>query len=94
MTRFNQALLAGASSIALFAGALTLITPAAKAETLYSDPFNHDPLGGSGTYNQGGYTQLDRNDINSSGLYDTTIRDNSTGTLYDCNSIGSCHSRW
>lgn len=31
MTRFNQAILAGASSIALFAGALTLITPAANA---------------------------------------------------------------
>ena len=27
MTRFNQALIAGASSIALFAGALTLIAP-------------------------------------------------------------------
>tara|TARA_B100000674_G_scaffold439317_1_gene401557 strand:- start:26 stop:304 length:279 start_codon:yes stop_codon:yes gene_type:complete len=27
MTKFNQALIAGASSIALFAGALTLITP-------------------------------------------------------------------
>ena len=33
MTKFNQALIAGASSIALFAGALTLITPApARAE--------------------------------------------------------------
>lgn len=31
MTKFNQALIAGASSIALFAGALTLITPAANA---------------------------------------------------------------
>ena len=33
MTKFNQALIAGASSIALFAGALTLITPAANAAT-------------------------------------------------------------
>ena len=33
MTRFNQALIAGASSIALFAGALTLITPSAKAQS-------------------------------------------------------------
>ena len=32
MTRFNQALIAGASSIALIAGALTLIAPA-NAET-------------------------------------------------------------
>jgi hypothetical protein len=31
MTKFNQALIAGASSIALVAGAMTLITPAANA---------------------------------------------------------------
>ena len=31
MTRFHQALIAGASSIALFGGALTLITPPANA---------------------------------------------------------------
>ena len=33
MTKFNQALIAGASSIALFAGALTLITPSAEAQS-------------------------------------------------------------
>ena len=33
MTKFNQALIAAASSIALFGGALTLITPAANAYT-------------------------------------------------------------
>ena len=31
MTKFNQAVLAAASSIALFGGAMTLITPEAKA---------------------------------------------------------------
>ena len=33
MTRFNQALIAAASSIALFGGALTLITPQANAQS-------------------------------------------------------------
>ena len=32
MTRFNQALVAAASSVALFGGALTLVTPAAQAQ--------------------------------------------------------------
>ena len=32
MTKFNQAVLAAASSIALFGGAMTLITPAAEAK--------------------------------------------------------------
>ena len=36
MTKFNQALIAAASSIALFGGALTLITPAANAYTTCS----------------------------------------------------------
>ena len=31
MTKFNQALLAAVSSVALFGGALTLITPSAEA---------------------------------------------------------------
>ena len=35
MTRFNQALLAAASSVALFGGALTLITPSAGAQGYY-----------------------------------------------------------
>ena len=33
MTKLNQALIAAASSVALFGGALTLITPEAKAWT-------------------------------------------------------------
>ena len=33
MTQFNQALIAAASSIALFGGAMTFITPSANAGT-------------------------------------------------------------
>ena len=63
MTQFNQALIAAASSIAMFGGAMTLITPAAKADTLYSDPFSYDTFGGRQTFNNGDYTRLDNNDI-------------------------------
>jgi hypothetical protein len=93
MTKFNQAVLAAASSIALFGVAMTLITPAAKADTLWKDSFNHNTLGGSGTYNSGEYTQLRDNDINRSSIYESTIQDRD-GNLYDCNSIGTCNSRW
>ena len=58
MTKFNQALIAAASSIALFGGALTLITPAANAYTTCSTndftgtTFCNGPGGTSvGTYN-------------------------------------------
>ena len=49
MTKFNQALIAGASSIALFAGALALITPAANAYTTCNTI-------GSQTFCNGSYT--------------------------------------
>ena len=48
MSKFNQALIAGASSIALFAGALTLITPAANANTSCSTYGNTTYCNGSG----------------------------------------------
>ena len=60
---------------------------------LWEDSFNHDPLGGTSTYNNGSYTELDSWDVNSSSIYDSTIRDNSTGTYYDCDSIGMCYAR-
>jgi len=92
MTQFNQALIAAASSIALFGGAMTLITPAAKADTLYSDPFSYDTFGGRQTFNNGDYTRLDNNDFNSSPIYEDTLQDRN-GNLYDCDWIGSCRAR-
>lgn len=71
---------------------LVFINPVA-AEMLYQDGINFDPLGGVGTYNNGDYTQLSPNDINSNSLYEGTIRDRN-GNLYDCDFIGSCHSRF
>ena len=91
MTQFNQALIAAASSIALFGGAMTLITPAAKADTLYSDPFSYDTFGGRQTFNNGDYTRLDNNDFNSSPIYEDHPDRN--GNLYDCDWIGSCRAR-
>ena len=69
-----------------------LTAPAAKADYLYSDPFSYDTFDRP-TYNQGGYTQLDQNDLQHSTIWDNTIQD-SNGNLYDCNSLGNCHSRW
>ena len=91
MTKLNQALLAAASSIALFGGALTLITPSANAEVLYSDPLGDG--WGRPTYNNGAYTRLDDDDLGASSLFDSTVRDNA-GNTYDCDSFGYCHSRW
>ena len=68
-----------------------LATPA-LAETLWSDPFPN--VWGETTYNNGNYTQLDPNDLNSSVLWDSTIRDNTTGEYYDCNSLGMCNPRY
>ena len=45
MTKFNQALIAGASSIALFAGALTLITPSAKAQNWSFNSYGNSTYG-------------------------------------------------
>ena len=92
MTRFNQAIVAGASSIALFAGALTLITPAANAYDLYQDSWSHD-VWDRPTYNRGDYTELDSDDWQRSNIYDSTLKDRD-GNLYDCNNIGQCNSRW
>ena len=64
-----------------------------SADTLYRDSFNHNTLGGSGTYNSGGYTQRNDHDLNRNSLYDATLQD-SNGNLYDCNSLGSCSSRY
>ena len=48
MTRFHQALIAGASSIALFGGALTLITPPANAGMSCSTFGSYTNCSGSG----------------------------------------------
>ena len=77
----------------ILAAATLLLAAPVSAEMLYSDPFNYNPLGGTNTYNNGNYTQLDQNDIKSSPLYESTIQDRN-GNLYDCNNIGSCHSRY
>ena len=77
---------------AVISGSFFIQNPAVKADTLWRDSFNHNTLGGSGTYNSGDYTELRDNDINRSTIYDSTIQDRN-GNLYDCNSIGSCHSR-
>lgn len=81
-----------ASAVAITT-AVAVFTQAAKADTLYSDPFSYDTFGNRPTYNQGGYTELDSNDWQRSTIYDSTLQDRD-GNLYDCNSIGSCHSRW
>lgn len=73
--------------------AVLVMGSAAQAQ-LWEDSFNHDPLGGSSTYNNGAYTELDENDVNGSLIWDSTIQDNSTGTYYDCDSIGMCHERF
>ena len=80
------------AAAAVISGSFFIQNPAVKADTLWRDSFNHNTLGGSGTYNSGDYTELRDNDINRSTIYDSTIQDRN-GNLYDCNSIGSCHSR-
>ena len=94
MTKFTYAALSAATSLALFGGALTPITPApAKAYDLNQDSFSHD-IWDRPTYNQGNYTELDRNDLQRSSLYDSTIQDGD-GNLYDCDDfMGTCSSRW
>ena len=74
--------------------ASSLFAAPVSAYDLNSDPFNHDPLGSTGTYNQGGDTVLRSNDITRNSIYASTIRDNRTGDLYDCNNIGMSNSRW
>ena len=77
----------------ILAAATLLLAAPVSAELLYSDPFNYNPLGGTNTYNNGNFTQLDQNDINSSPLHESTIQDRD-GNFYDCDFIGSCHSRY
>ena len=67
MTKFNQALIAAASSIALFAGALTLITPAANAATRCT---HNDFLGTSTWSGPGGTVRGTQNDfLNTTSCY-------------------------
>lgn len=75
-----------------FLAALAFAAPA-SAQYLYQDPFNHNPLGGSATYGQGRYTELDQNDIHRSPIYDSTLKDRD-GNYYDCDSLGICRSRY
>ena len=68
MTKFNQALIAAASSIALFGGALTLITPSADAYTNCSTYAGQTSCYGSGgSFNSstyGGMTNYSGTDSN------------------------------
>ena len=89
MTRFSQALIAAASSIALFGGALTLITPQANAQSYSCNTFGgHTSCFGSdgSTYQQNDFGG------HSSGFYTDSYGNSSTTT---CNSFGghtSCTS--
>ena len=76
--------------ITAFIAALTIAAPV-SAYDLYPDSLNYDSPGGRGTYNQGDYTELRDNDLNRNSLYASTIRDNETGTYYDCNNLGMCN---
>ncbi len=60
---------------------------------LWQDGINFDPVGGSATYNNGSHTQLNDYDTDRSYIHESTIRDNSTGALYDCDYIGTCTRR-
>ena len=88
-----QTTIKGLAAGALLSTALLIPAPEVKAETMWRDSFNHNTLGGSATYNNGDYTQLRNNDINRNSLYESTIQDRD-GNLYDCNSLGTCNSRW
>ena len=91
MTRFNQALLAGASSIALFAGALTLIAPA-NAETW---GYSTNDLGYTTGYSSnGGSFSGTTNDLGYSTFHGTDGSGNSFSGACSSNSTGctSCQS--
>ncbi|MDA9587369.1 hypothetical protein N9R98_00775 [bacterium] len=70
MTKFNQAVLAAVSSIALFGGALALITPPAKADYFNSTRIGNQTFGSGSngsTFNTnqiGGQTFYNGNDSN------------------------------
>ena len=80
MTKFNQAIVAGASSIALFGGALTLITPAANAGMNCSS----DGFGNTSCYGSGGLFSSSSDGFGNSSYYGTDSNGNSFG--------GSCSS--
>lgn len=73
--------------------AFAMLPPPGNAYDLYPDRTNWDSIGGSGTYNQGDYTRLRDNDFDRDTWSEETIRDNSTGDLYDCDSWNSCTRR-
>ena len=71
MTRFNQAIVASASSIALFAGALALITPSAEAQGYYGSqgygsnaPHNRSNIYSSPSHGRSYYSRPVLNDRN------------------------------
>ena len=76
----------------LIGATIALLGTTANAENLWRDGFNHNPLGGQGTYNSGDYTELHNYDLNRNSLYESTIQDRS-GNYYDCDYIGTCHQR-
>ena len=80
MTRFNQALIAAASSIALFGGALTLITPEANAYTSCST----DMWGNTSCYGVGGSFNSSTDSWGNTNYYGS----DSNGNSYS----GSCSS--
>ena len=80
MTKFNQALIAAASSIALFGGAMTLITPSANAYTTCS---TNSFTGSTSCYGSGGSFNSTYNDFTGTSTYYGT---DSNGNSYS----GSC----
>tara|TARA_B100001173_G_scaffold165544_1_gene143226 strand:- start:336 stop:617 length:282 start_codon:yes stop_codon:yes gene_type:complete len=87
MTKFNQAVLAAASSIALFGGAMTLITPAANAwdSSCRTNSFGRTTCSGSdgssytGRTNSFGTTRFSGTDSYGND-YSGSCRTNSFGT--------------
>ena len=73
--------------------ASTLLVAPVSANTLYPDPYNRYPQGGTGTYNGGSYSEIDANGYGRNTMYDRTIYDNNTGTYYDCGTQGRCYAR-
>ena len=90
MTKLNQALIAAASSVALFGGALTLITPEAKAWTNCST----DSFGNTSCYGSGGSSFNSSTDsFGNSTYYGTDSNGNSFGGSCSSDSFGntSCY---
>ena len=81
MTKFNQAVLAAASSIALFGGALTLITPAPANAGMNCT--TNSFTGSTNCYGSGGVFNSTYNDFTGTSNYSGT---DSRGNSYS----GSC----